>query len=276
MLSQVVPEYALLKRLIALSSLIYVFEDNKYTPVLTDDYVRETYDFVRETCHITKFVDIERTSFQGFTSINLKDKEIYVVMRGTEDFRDVVINALFFQARLDKKDRHIKVHAGFKKQLESCDAAGKLSAEVRRLLTAHPTFSVHVTGHSLAGALATLLGYRLSKDIPYKYIHVVPIASPRVGNRAFRKSCDEKKNLQILRLVNANDIATAVPMIGYHHVGAVLKLAATTGNDVEVKVFENYDYDRWREFSLWNNTSIAAHAIRAYWTNLRKIADNWD
>jgi predicted lipase len=236
--------------------------------------VRETYDFVRETCRITLFVDIERTSFQGFTCVNLKDKEIYVVMRGTEDGRDVIIDALFFQVALlqDKKNRHIKVHAGFKKQLESRGAAGKLSAEVKRLLTVHPTFSVHVTGHSLAGALATLLGYRLSAEIPYKHIHVVPIASPRVGNMAFRKSCDEKKNLHIVRLVNASDIATALPMIGYHHVGTVLKLNASEN----VQVFENYSYDPRREFALWRNTSIAAHDVKAYWTNLRKVADNWD
>jgi alpha-beta hydrolase superfamily lysophospholipase len=64
--------------------------------------------------------------------------------------------------------------------------------QLYQLLDEHPNYSIHLTGHSLGGALATLFAFRLaaSEDprISSKPITCVSIASPRLGNLEFRRA----------------------------------------------------------------------------------------
>ena len=59
------------------------------------------------------------------------------------------------------------------------------------LLEKFPDYKIYVTGHSLGASLSTLFGFVLASDhdsrIP-KPIKCITIASPRVGNIAFRRA----------------------------------------------------------------------------------------
>ncbi|TKY53651.1 feruloyl esterase A [Spatholobus suberectus] len=89
---------------------------------------------------------------------------------------------------------------------------------------------VYVTGHSLGGALATLLALELSSNQLAKRgaisITMYNFGSPRVGNKRFAEVYNERVK-DSWRVVNHRDIIPTVPrLMGYCHVERPVFLAA--------------------------------------------------
>ncbi|CAK9154717.1 unnamed protein product [Ilex paraguariensis] len=89
---------------------------------------------------------------------------------------------------------------------------------------------VYVTGHSLGGALATLLALELSSSQLAKCgainVTMYNFGSPRVGNRRFADVYNEKVK-DSWRVVNHRDIIPTVPrLMGYCHVAEPVYLGA--------------------------------------------------
>ncbi|KAF3652099.1 putative small acidic protein 1-like [Capsicum annuum] len=89
---------------------------------------------------------------------------------------------------------------------------------------------VYVTGHSLGGALATLLALELSSSQLAKRgairVTMYNFGSPRVGNKKFAEVYNEKVK-DSWRVVNHRDIIPTVPrLMGYCHVAQPVYLAA--------------------------------------------------
>lgn len=76
-----------------------------------------------------------------------------------------------------------------------------------------------ITGHSLGGAISTLLAYDIvSKNKPYK-ITLITFGSPRVGNINFIKDFN-KYNIYSHRITHYYDIVPHLPQqaLGYYHI----------------------------------------------------------
>jgi hypothetical protein len=115
------------------------------------------------------------------------------------------------------------VHLGF------AHAAETVYPTVRILLTASGReLPILVTGHSLGGAMATLVAHRLSAEgFPVRAVY--SYGSPRPGDRDFR----DAYRLPHYRFVNNNDLVPHLPMKWcYHHVG-FLKLLTHDGKLLE-------------------------------------------
>jgi len=115
------------------------------------------------------------------------------------------------------------VHLGF------AHAAETVYPTVRVLLTAlGRELPILVTGHSLGGAMATLVAHRLLTDgFPVRAVY--SYGSPRPGDRNFR----DAYRLPNYRFVNDNDLVPHLPMKWcYHHVGQ-LKLLSPDGTLLE-------------------------------------------
>jgi hypothetical protein len=114
---------------------------------------------------------------------------------------------------------------------------------VRALMEANPQYSLYTTGHSLGGALSTLFAFEAAADDQIlKPVTCINIASPKVGNLAFRRAfqvrfCDgaevlpqarivlltvhslqfifqnleRKKHIRCLRIANHKDLVTLMP-----------------------------------------------------------------
>jgi hypothetical protein len=119
--------------------------------------------------------------------------------------------------------------------------------DVLRLLNENPGYKVFVTGHSLGGAIASLVAFQMAKSddpqIP-KPVWCITFASPRVGNAFLARSFDHlEKEGQLchLRVYNEDDIVAALPPRGiitlpamlcapnklFRHVGISMKLVDT-------------------------------------------------
>ncbi|XP_057958863.1 uncharacterized protein LOC131151613 isoform X2 [Malania oleifera] len=93
-----------------------------------------------------------------------------------------------------------------------------------------PEWHVYVTGHSLGGALATLLALELSSSQLAKHgaisVTMYNFGSPRVGNKRFAELYNEKVK-DSWRVVNHRDIIPTVPrLMGYCHIAQPVYLAA--------------------------------------------------
>lgn len=73
-------------------------------------------------------------------------------------------------------------HSGFYRAERAVSDA--VTRGVQDLLLQYPTFTVVVTGHSLGGALATLIALTLIKVISNP-VQLINYGSPRVGNKNF-------------------------------------------------------------------------------------------
>lgn len=198
------------------------------------------------------------------------EQRIYVVFRGAHEPQD-------WRCDLEKETKTelkvgISVHSGFNKDLSS--HLLEINSTIDQLLAVGAN-EIRITGHGLGGALCTLFSYKtaarfaLFENAPK--ISSISFGSPRVGNEGFRLAFDalfpafmNTKN-RYLRVVNSRDVAAAVPMLNYKHVGNfVLHLT-----DAGPKLYVGYEYSVFT-FALFFNDQEKDHQTRKYWDSLQK------
>lgn len=101
------------------------------------------------------------------------------------------------------------VHSGFNSYVDTVlrsavvDANGAWKGVFREAAVNSDAYLV-LTGHSLGGAAATLLGERLvSLGFPKERLQVVTFGAPAIGNAAFADTYGE--SISLLRITNSND-----------------------------------------------------------------------
>lgn len=171
---------------------------------------------------------------------------IVVAFRGTEPpqkdnirFRqviDLIKDLEFFKTDLTAKGFSQGwgfAHSGFLSSfqaLDDVDAGRALTRRIKALTAQDPNVGIWITGHSLGGALATLMTARLldqmdqGEKLNVKGMYT--FGSPMVGNDVFKKKLEEsarRHGVSLARFRNDQDLVTRVPgvfdIMNYHHVG---------------------------------------------------------
>jgi predicted lipase len=176
---------------------------------------------------LVKWIENKKSDTQGFVAT--KDKNIYVVWRGSESKKDFQNDASIDKVPFIEENE--KVHIGFKYCWESVvgDTYDTIDTALENLQG--ETTDIVVCGHSLGGAVATLYAYSIKKHYPHYNVKATTIGSPRVGNKAFKENYD-KSGIDTLRIVHNNDLVTHTPYIGFHHVNYQVRLD-TAGNRLQ-------------------------------------------
>jgi hypothetical protein len=156
-------------------------------------------------------------------AIDLKTDKVYFAGQSPEE---MAANALLNDIPRDKP----KVHRGFNEYIQA-GAFAELRNQERiplllpQLLQANPMSRLLLTGHSLGGAAATLVGARLiDMGVDPNQIEVITFGAPAVGNAAFAEKFEPV--LKLTRVVIAGDpIVTALQGIvgGYRQFGNEVK-----------------------------------------------------
>jgi predicted lipase len=208
---------------------------------------------------VVQFFEDEHTDLQAGITISHTKERICVVFRGSESLTD-----WYYDLMINKKRLHdnVYVHKGFYNHI--IGQYDSIKARVHDLLEMYPNYKLCITGHSLGAASCLIVGYMLSKSFTCQVI-VITFASPRVGNSNFKKAVDNQVNLQHYRVTNDRDIITAAPMYNYKHCGINIHL---TENDI--KIHENYNYNTWFQFSLFNCWRVSDHNMELYYKRLKK------
>jgi predicted lipase len=148
--------------------------------------------------------------------INSFKQYICVVFRGSREAVDWRRNAQFCQHKIKG---NIAIHIGFCKQLFTNNLFVNVYSQLWHCLELNPTYKLFITGHSSGGAIATLFGYLISKELTERKIQIVSFASPRIGNLAFKRDFKQRTNLKHWRITNQHDFVPRIPYFGFHHVG---------------------------------------------------------
>lgn len=187
---------------------LYAGEYGKVIPVLT-----EKEDFEVKPVQWSK----------GFV-----DDTLYICFKGSAEPADWKANFRIVQRTEHYQSKSkIRVHTGFKGQykLVKKDVLKAITEYLFEMIEIGIEPRIVITGHSLGGALATLCAIDISINTDVKNIICIPIGSPRVGNRNFRKFFN-KKLPDTVRFINHNDLICRVPTLwmGYIHIGNKVKL----------------------------------------------------
>ncbi|KMS95704.1 hypothetical protein BVRB_005760 [Beta vulgaris subsp. vulgaris] len=189
------------------------------------------------------FLDNSTTDTQVAIWRDSMRKRLVVAFRGTEQtsWKDLRTDLMLAPAGLNPeriggnfKDE-VQAHSGFLSAYDSVrtrimslikKAVGFMDDAEQPLAKWH----VYCTGHSLGGALATLLALELSSTQLAKSgatsITMYNFGSPRVGNKRFAEVYNERVK-DSWRVVNHRDIIPTVPrLMGYCHVAQPIYLAA--------------------------------------------------
>ncbi|KAM3356788.1 hypothetical protein P3S68_023502 [Capsicum galapagoense] len=170
-------------------------------------------------------------------------KRLVVAFRGTEQtkWKDLVTDLMLVPAGLNPEriggdfKEEVQVHSGFLSAYDSVRI--RLISLIKKAIDYRDDdldlpnkWHVYVTGHSLGGALATLLALELSSSQLAKRgamrVTMYNFGSPRVGNKKFAEVYNEKVK-DSWRVVNHRDIIPTVPrLMGYCHVAQPVYLAA--------------------------------------------------
>jgi pimeloyl-ACP methyl ester carboxylesterase len=186
--------------------------------------------------------------------------ELVISVRGTSDAADV---------STDLDTRHVawpgggKVHRGFFGQFES-----SVDWVDERVSIANPS-RVRVVGHSLGGAVATLLAVHLTLAAADREVTLHTFGCPRVGSPAFAR---EARVHRCARVVNAGDPVVAFPMsAGYEHMQGMMVVSfegAAAAPSVFIASRSHDAHPLWRFVRVARKVNLARptaeHAVEAY------------
>ena len=195
---------------------------DKKTLIKMLEYSSESYNNMQSELDgvFLYIINDKKTDVQCY--IRIHSKNLYIVFRGTDSYKDWLTDLQFWKKTLPygNKSSKIRVHSGFINAYRSKEVRGKIhnfvTGEINKII---------VAGHSYGAALATLCALDLQYNFPKKDYEVFLFGSPRVGNKAFRDSYN-KRLFKTFRVSNGNDIITKIPLaiMGYRHVGINLHI----------------------------------------------------
>ncbi|EYU22285.1 hypothetical protein MIMGU_mgv1a001923mg [Erythranthe guttata] len=168
--------------------------------------------FIKSEFEKICFFDNEETDTQVAIWRDLERERLVIAFRGTEQVHSGFLNA--YDSVRTRLISLIKQAIGYR---------GDSSDQLRK-------WHIYVTGHSLGGALATLMALELSSSQLAKHgainVTMYNFGSPRVGNKIFAQVYNQKVK-DSWRVVNHRDIIPTVPrLMGYCHVAQPVYLAA--------------------------------------------------
>ncbi|CAK88452.1 unnamed protein product (macronuclear) [Paramecium tetraurelia] len=191
---------------------------------------------------------------KGYIAYNKKESAIVVVFRGSSNIQNWIENISFGKTEYNKACK-CKVHTGFHDAFVSLKP--KLDSLFPGYATKYPYAAIHVTGHSLGGAMATLYALELAEA--GRTVGLFTYGSPRVGDPDFYDWFTKYTKITHFRVVNQNDTVPHLPLYAmgfYHqdreiwyHDGTHTVCAATRGEDktcsYTVKSTSNADHSTY-------------------------------
>ena len=178
---------------------------------------------------------------------------------------DICYNINIFYKKLTNIDTQISheglfIHSGFFNQVNS------VKEEIFQIIDTYNNYNLHLTGHSLGGANATILTYLVSEKYENKTINLVTFGSPMVGNIVWKTCFNNKKNIIYYRITNKYDIITVVPPIYYFHVGKHISL-----DNNEIKYVDDNDNSQnifWLFLTTFYKYNFKDHLPTLYYTRI--------
>ena len=193
------------------------------------------------------------------------DTDAVICFRGTEpkEMSDVKadLNAIQRQGMHNTGD----VHSGFQGEIK------KVWDDLNFTIADIQDRKIHITGHSLGGAMATICAKRLQEEGIHPHC-LYTYGSPRVGDKRWVSSL----NVDHYRFQNNNDVVCKVPfwMMGYRHHGKNIYIGFD-GTICKMNIWKRFldsmrgRFRAWSKFQFFDgvydhNISTYAKRVKGY------------
>lgn len=147
-------------------------------------------------------------------NILVRDGTLFITIKGTDSFRDMLTDVNVYLVKFE--GTHYRAHSGFVDDYQ-------LARETVLDAVAAASTRVVVTGHSLGGAVATLLAVAIREHHPTLPLSVYTFGSPKVCCRPLAKH-HNRIVATTYRFVNDRDLVPRVPAWGFTHVAGLVHL----------------------------------------------------
>ena len=151
----------------------------------------------------------EKTNTRFFLHKSKEKKRVMISIRGSANLKNWLLNLEFWMRENDWFEH--EVHAGFY----------RIAEEIYNLISSEleSDYEIILTGHSMGGAVATLIGSYLQGQ--GQKVEVVTFAQPRVTNNF---GAIQMGSLNLTRVVIEGDVVNMLPPFDYAHFGKEMLL----------------------------------------------------
>jgi hypothetical protein len=200
-----------------------------------------------------KYLNDKHTDTQGAILVDKFNEIVYIVFRGTAGDKDIITDARCIQRQVKIHGRECKVHTGFYKAYESVKDDIKLGD--------YKNYKIITCGHSLGGALATLL----AADLEHDNVTCISFGAPRVGDKKFVEIFKSVVKDNTFRFIHENDVVPMVPRLNYDTVTGRVRID-DNGNEMSyMNVWKLIKYWlRGFEHFQFNVFSVKDHFMNNY------------
>lgn len=180
----------------------------------------------------------------GYVAINHDMNLILIALRGTRSFKDTIIDINTDMMMLNDVCVGCKVHKGF--YYSFLKTWGKIELTIVNLIKQNEGFKVLIVGHSLGGAIASLIGMKVNEI--QKNLLVVTMGQPMVGNQWFTLHLDQTFQIsndtfnpmgKLIRVTHKNDPVVKLPISDSYF---IFDRYSHTSN--EIFIDEEYNYNQ--------------------------------
>lgn len=185
-------------------------------------------------------------------AVDIYSQDIIVGVRGTSNIRNWITDLRYLQASC-AYGSDCRAHKGFMDAAQDI-IEDNLYDAVRSALKDYPGSNITVTGHSLGGAVATLLGVYIRESFPKRTVNIYTYGAPRVGNMAFMNYIHNQDGYTY-RITHYDDVVPRLPpmsYLGYGHTSAEYWLSWGPSDRV------NYTTDQITECTGYVNSNCNA------------------
>jgi len=171
----------------------------------------------------------------------------YVVARGSKSIKNWITDFDAFRENLPQSGCGW-IHKGFDQAASS--VFGRITAAIQ-LLDAH--VPIVVTGHSLGGSLALILGYWLASKFPGRVNSIYALEPAKVGGAIFKELFDGAVGQKAFCITHGADIVPWVPPanLGYRRVGQEIFFSSVGGTPTGTPAPPMINPSWWRK--LWSD-----------------------
>lgn len=197
-------------------------------------------------------------------------KVLLVSIRGTANLRNACIDAEYEKVADDQLD--LFLHSGFKKMTDA------LYADLRpRIAPYHAKgYRLHITGHSLGGAMAAIVMLYLDHD-GYQVGKVITFGQPKITNR---KGADRYRDAPLTRVIDDRDVIPLLPPLTlisethgrYDHFGPEIVLL----KEEYFSYLDTREAEDFQATSFWHNIAnqcLEDHHMGRYMERIRPKLD---
>jgi len=134
---------------------------------------------------VLDFFYAKETDTNGYVGVDHDNERIIVAFMGTRDIKQWIENFDFVKRPLPYPGASaaVEVHAGFLRSYLTVKR--NIDTAINKTLASHAGYKLHITGHSLGAALATLCTLDLRQQHPSVDMAQYTFGQPRVGNAEF-------------------------------------------------------------------------------------------